>query len=189
VPDADDHADAPPAPRIAVVMGVAGSGKTAVGQALAAELGWRMIEGDRLHPPANVERMSAGLPLTDELRWGWLDAIGAEMAAAEREAAGAIAACSALKRTYRDRLRGFSRELLFIHLAIDKATARDRVASRHGHFMPASLVDSQFADLEPPRADEGAITLDARRPIAELVAEALRRLRPKLRAGDTHPLT
>jgi gluconokinase len=154
-------------------MGVAGCGKSAVGEALAAACGWRMIEGDRLHPPANVERMSAGLPLTDEHRWGWLDAIGAELAAAARKEAGAIAACSALKRKYRDRLRGFARPILFIHLAIDRATAQDRVASRQGHFMPASLVDSQFADLEPPGPDEGAITLDARRPVAELVAEAL----------------
>ena len=177
VPDTDDHAGTPIAARIAVVMGVAGCGKTKVGQALAARLGWRMIEGDRLHPSANVQRMSAGLPLTDEHRWGWLDAIGAEIAAAERDRLGAIAACSALKRKYRDRLRGFAREVLFIHLAIDKATARDRVASRQGHFMPASLIDSQFADLEPPGTDEGAITLDARQPIAELVAEALRAFR------------
>jgi gluconokinase len=170
----NESAGLPTAPRIAVVMGVAGCGKTAVGGALAARLGWRMIEGDRLHPPANVERMSAGLPLTDEHRWGWLDAIGAEIAAAQRDGAGAIAACSALKRTYRDRLRGFERPILFIHLAIDRATAKDRVASRQGHFMPASLVDSQFADLEPPGADEGAITFDGAQPVAEIVAEALR---------------
>jgi len=170
-------------------MGVAGCGKTEVGQALAARLGWRMIEGDRLHPPANVERMSAGLPLTDAHRWSWLDAIGAEIAAAEREATGAVAACSALKRAYRDRLRGFAPGLLFVHLAIDKATARDRVASRQGHFMPASLVDSQFADLEPPGAGEGAITLDGRRPVAELVAEAFAALGGRRVAGEAHPLT
>ena len=173
VPGAKDHAGVPVAPRIVVVMGVAGCGKTIVGEALAARLGWRMIEGDRLHPPANVERMSAGLALTDEHRWGWLDAIGAEIAAAAREGAGAVAACSALKRKYRDRLRGFARPMLFIHLAVDRAVASQRVASRQGHFMPASLVDSQFADLEPPGADEGAITLDGGRPVAELVAQAL----------------
>ena len=173
VPGPTDDTGTSVAPRTAVVMGVAGCGKTAVGEALAAALGWRMIEGDRLHPAANVERMSAGLPLTDAHRWGWLDAIGAEIAAARHDHVGAIAACSALKRSYRDRLRGFAPHILFVHLAIDKATARDRVASRRGHFMPASLIDSQFADLEPPGADEGAITLDARRPIAELVAEAL----------------
>jgi gluconokinase len=179
VPDGKASVGQPIAPRAAVVMGVAGSGKTVLGEALAAALGWRMIEGDRLHPPANVERMAAGLPLSDEHRWGWLDAIGAEIAASEGGRAGAIAACSALKRKYRDRLRGFADDILFIHLAIDKATARDRVASRQGHFMPASLIDSQFADLEPPGADEGAITLDARRPIGELVTQAL----PILRGG------
>jgi gluconokinase len=153
-----------------VVMGVAGCGKTAVGEALAAALGWRFIEGDRLHPPANIERMSAGLPLTDAHRWAWLDAIGARIAEAERD--GAVAACSALKRIYRDRLRSYSHRLLFVHLDIDKATAVHRVASRAGHFMPASLVESQFADLEPPGPDEMAVRLDANRTVGELVAEA-----------------
>jgi gluconokinase len=187
VPGANDHAGAPSALRAAVVMGVAGCGKSAVGEALAVRLGWRMIEGDRLHPPANVERMSAGLPLTDEHRWGWLDAIGAEIAAAGREGAGAIAACSALKRKYRDRLRGFARPILFIHLAVDKATASERVAARQGHFMPASLVDSQFADLEPPGADEGAITLDGGQPIADIVAAALAALGNHFAADSAQP--
>jgi gluconokinase len=151
-------------------MGVAGCGKTAVGSALAEALGWWMVEGDQLHPPENVERMRSGLPLTDVHRWGWLDAIGAELARARREGAGAVAACSALKRAYRDRLRRYAGDLLFVHLSIDKAAATARVASRKGHFMPASLIDSQFADLEPPGSDEAAVTLDATRPIAELVA-------------------
>jgi gluconokinase len=153
-------------------MGVSGCGKTVVGEALAAALGWRFIEGDRLHPPANIERMSAGLPLTDAHRWGWLDAIGERIASARREGTGAVAACSALKRRYRDRLRSHAGELLFVHLVIDKATAAARVAGRKGHFMPASLIDSQFADLEPPGGDEASIALDATRPVDELVATA-----------------
>lgn len=166
-------------PRAVVVMGVAGCGKTAVGEAVAAALGWRFIEGDRLHPPANVERMSAGLPLTDAHRWAWLDAIGARIAEAERDGAGVVAACSALKRIYRDRLRSYSDRLLFIHLDIDKAAAFRRVASRVGHFMPASLVDSQFADLEPPGPGEAAIRLDGTLPVEELVAEASATLRSR----------
>jgi len=159
-------------PRPVVVMGVAGCGKTVVGEALAAVLGSRFIEGDRLHPPANIERMSAGLPLTDEHRWAWLDAIGAKIAEAERGGVGAVAACSALKRIYRDRLRSYSHRLLFVHLDIDKATAFRRVASRVGHFMPTSLVESQFADLEPPGPDELAVRLDGTQTVDELVAEA-----------------
>jgi gluconokinase len=158
-------------------MGVAGCGKTAIGSALAATLGWRFIEGDTLHPPTNVERMASGLPLRDEHRWGWLDAIGTQIALAGREGVGAVAACSALKRAYRDRLRQSGDGMLFIHLEIDKSTAARRVASRRGHFMPASLVDSQFADLQPPGPGETAITLDARRPIDELVREAAAVLR------------
>jgi gluconokinase len=153
-------------------MGVAGCGKSLVGGALADAAGWRFIEGDVLHPPANIERMSAGLPLTDAHRWGWLDAIGDEIAKAGSEGVGAVAACSALKRIYRDRLRRFGDRILFVHLAIDKQTAAERVARRKGHFMPATLVDSQFADLEPPQPDEEAVTLDATRPIAETVAAA-----------------
>jgi gluconokinase len=158
--------------RACVVMGVAGCGKSAVGSALAKALGWTFVEGDSLQPPANVERMASGLPLTDTHRWGWLDAVGGEIALAGLNGQGAVAACSALKRAYRDRLRGFGDRILFIHLEIDKATAALRVAARKGHFMPASLVDSQFADLEPPGPDELAVVLDARRPVEELVASA-----------------
>jgi gluconokinase len=177
VPDCEGAAATRPRPLRAVVMGVAGCGKTVIGEALSAALGWRFIEGDRLHPPENIARMAAGLPLADEHRWKWLDAIGGELGAARRERAGAIAACSALKRIYRDRLRGYDDRLFFIHLAVDKATALERVGSRKGHFMPATLVDSQFADLQPPGSDEAAIALDATRPAEVVVAEALAALR------------
>lgn len=157
-------------------MGVAGCGKSVVGSALAARLGWRFIEGDILHPPENVALMASGTPLTDRDRQGWLDVIGREIARASADSHGAVAACSALKRAYRDRLRGFSPGILFVHLSIDRETASRRVAARRGHFMPASLVDSQFAALEPPSPDEHALTLDGTRPVADLVATALARI-------------
>jgi gluconokinase len=157
-----------PAP-IAVVMGVSGSGKTRIGEALAEAIGARFVEGDRYHPPENISRMKSGLPLRDEDRWSWLDAIAEEIAEATGENRPLVVACSALKRVYRDRLRRASRHILFIHLDVDRATAADRVASRQGHFMPASLIDSQFSDLEPPEADERAFVLDSTRDPAVLV--------------------
>src|SRR5258707_13150320 len=108
--------------RACVVMGVAGCGKSAVGSALAQTLGWTFVEGDNLQPAANVERMASGLPLTDAHRWGWLDAVGAQIAPSGLNGGGAVAACSALKRAYRDRLRRHNGNILFIHLDIDKAT-------------------------------------------------------------------
>ncbi|WP_292339936.1 gluconokinase [Mesorhizobium sp.] len=156
-----------------VVMGVAGCGKTVVGEALAKELGAIFIEGDRLHPPENVARMARGEPLTDALREGWLDAIGERIAASIADGQKAVAACSALKRSYRDRLRGFCPGIVFLYLKIDRETAWRRVADRKGHFMPASLVDSQFATLEEPSLDELAVTVDATRTVAAIVNELL----------------
>ena len=135
-----------------------------------------MVTSDRLHPPENVARMASGQPLTDELRMGWLDAIGREIAGTVAGGRGVVAACSALKRIYRDRLRGFWPGILFVYLDIDEATARLRVGSRKGHFMPASLVESQFAILEPPAADEKALTLDGTWPVETLVAAVLAKL-------------
>ncbi|MER9136303.1 gluconokinase [Mesorhizobium sp. M0830] len=172
-------------PQAIVVMGVAGCGKSAVGIALAAALGVAFIEGDRLHPPENVARMASGEPLTDQLREGWLDAIGERITASVGQGEGVVAACSALKRSYRARLSGFCPAIVFLYLQIDAATARWRVGSRKGHFMPASLVDSQFAILEPPTADERALTLDATRPVGELVGAAAHQLRPARPAPPT----
>ena len=152
-----------------VVMGVSGCGKTAVGAALAKALGARFIEGDRLHPPENVERMARGEPLTDELRAGWLEAVGQALRAAVLGDEGAVAACSALKRIYRDRLKRSEPSIVFIHLVISREEAFRRVANRRGHYMPASLVDSQFATLEPPGADENAFSVSAERPVEEIV--------------------
>ncbi|MDQ2632924.1 MAG: gluconokinase [Pseudomonadota bacterium] len=159
-------------PIIAVVMGVAGSGKTVVGTALADALGGRFVEGDHFHPVENISRMSAGLPLRDEDRWGWLDAIAVEIGEAERHGETLVVACSALKRIYRDRLRLASQHLWFVYLEIDRETATARVAARKGHFMPASLIESQFAALEPPAPDECALNLDATIDPALLAAMA-----------------
>jgi len=159
-------------PPAVVVMGVSGAGKSVIGEALATAIGARFIEGDRLQPEENVARMAAGLPLTDELRAGWLARVGTEIAASRAAGVPAVAACSALKRAYRDRLRALNPALVFIHLELDTDTARARVATRKGHFMPASLVDSQFATLERPGLDELAFSLNALRPAEELVATA-----------------
>ena len=157
-----------------VVMGVAGCGKTAVGEALAMALDADFIEGDLLHPPENVARMARGEPLTDALRAGWLDAIGESIAASVADGRKAVAACSALKRSYRDRLARFCPDIVFLYLKIDRETAWRRVANRKGHFMPASLVDSQFATLEEPAADERAVTVDGTRSVAGILKEILR---------------
>jgi len=155
-----------------VVMGVTGCGKSVVGSAIAGRLHANFIEGDRFHPPENIGLMSRGTPLTDDNRAGWLDLIGAELAKTVNSGHRVVAGCSALKRAYRDRLRARNPGLIFVFLEIDPETAHIRVASRKGHFMPASLVGSQFADLEPPASDENAITLDACGSVAELVAAA-----------------
>jgi gluconokinase len=166
-----------PGPLAVVVMGVSGCGKSAIGEALAELLGAEFIEGDRLHPAENVALMASGVALTDEDRAGWLDAVGDAIAAANGGGRGVIAACSALKRKYRDRLRDKVPGLVFVHPVVDKETARSRIAGRRGHFMPASLVDSQFAILEAPQVDETAISLDGLKPVDILVGEAVRRLR------------
>jgi gluconokinase len=165
---ATERADLP----AVVVMGVTGCGKSVIGSALAGRLHANFIEGDRFHPPENIGLMSRGTPLTDENRAGWLDLIGAELAKTVAAGQRVVAGCSALKRAYRERLRARNPDLIFVYLEIDPDTAHIRVASRKGHFMPASLVGSQFADLEPPGGDEDAITLDARKSVADLVAAA-----------------
>jgi gluconokinase len=162
--------------RAVVVMGVSGCGKTVVGEALARRLGWTFIEGDRLHPPENIQRMASGQPLTDAHRAGWLDAIGEHMARTLAEGKGVVAACSALKRIYRDRLRGIAGPVLFAHLEVSPDVARERVSRRRGHFMPASLVESQFADLQRPQPDEEALSLDSTLPVDDIVARIVHRL-------------
>ena len=143
---------------IVVVMGVSGSGKSTTGAALARDLGWPFIEGDDLHPPENVAKMAAGVPLTDDDRWPWLDRIVAELRARSRQSADIVLACSALKQSYRDRLAPAG-DVRFVHLHGDRETIAARLAVRHHRYMPASLLDSQFATLEPPG---DAIVVDIR---------------------------
>ena len=143
---------------IVVVMGVSGSGKSTTGAALARDLGWPFIEGDDLHPPENVAKMAAGVPLTDDDRWPWLDRIVAELRARSRQSADIVLACSALKQSYRDRLAPAG-DVRFVHLHGDRETIAARLAVRHHRYMPATLLDSQFATLELP-AD--AIVVDIR---------------------------
>jgi len=143
-----------------VVMGVSGCGKSEVGARLAQALGVAFIEGDRFHPAANVAKMSAGIPLLDADREGWLRQLAAELARACAAGSGVVLACSALKRAYRDTLRSSGCALTFVHLSGTRDTLAARMDARPGHFMPASLLDSQLQDLEPLQADEEGMVLD-----------------------------
>ncbi|GCL63895.1 gluconokinase [Pseudaquabacterium pictum] len=160
-------------PRQLVVMGVSGCGKSSVGRLLAQALGHGFIEGDELHPPANVAKMAAGTPLTDADRAGWLAEIGRRLGQAQAAGQGLVVSCSALKRSYRDGLRAACPGLQFVHLHGSADLLRHRLQARTGHYMPPSLLDSQLATLEPPAADEAAITLDISPPTAQVVAAAL----------------
>lgn len=164
------------APRV-VVMGVSGCGKSTVGRLLADALHVHYVEGDELHPPENVARMAAGIPLTDADRHGWLQAVAGELGKAGSQTRGVVIGCSALKRSYRDLLRAAAADLRFVHLHGDPALLRERLAERRGHYMPASLLQSQLDTLQPPTADEHALTLDIARPAPELAAAAERWLR------------
>lgn len=157
-----------------VVMGVAGCGKTSVAHAVAACLGGRFIEGDAFHSPANVDKMRRGIGLVDADRWSWLDRLAAELKEACERGERVVLACSALKRRYRDRLRLGSPMARFIFLDLSQEEAAKRVGQRSGHYMPDSLVASQFADLEAPGAETLTLTVDATRPVDAIVDQALR---------------
>lgn len=147
-------------------MGVSGSGKTTVGEALAERLGVPFEDGDDLHPPANVEKMRRGEPLDDEDRRPWLDLVGEWLAA---HPDGGFVACSALKRAYRDQLRSHAPDVEFVHVHGDRELIRERQANRPQHFMPPGLLDSQFATLEPLADDERHVVLDVARTVPEQV--------------------
>lgn len=153
-----------------VIMGVAGCGKSAVGERIARATGLPLVEGDEFHPPANIEKMRRGTPLQDEDRAGWLDRLGQEL---QRRPAGAVLTCSALKRSYRDRLRRFVPALRFVHLALTQEQALQRVAGRDGHFYPTSLVASQFEALEHPAGEAGVLSVDAAQPLDDVAARAI----------------
>ena len=140
---------------VVVVMGVSGCGKTTVAALLAASLGWNLLEGDAFHPPANVAKMAAGIPLTDADRWPWLRAIAAAI-----DGSRSVVACSALKRAYRDVLIGDRTDARLVYLKGSKALIAERLAARQGHFMPPGLLDSQFAALQEPGPDENAIVVE-----------------------------
>lgn len=159
-----------------VVMGVSGSGKSTLSTRLGCALACPVLEGDAFHSAASVAKMQAGHPLTDDDRWPWLDRLGAALGEAALASAGgvAVAACSALKRSYRERLSAASAvPLLFVLLDTGAAEIARRMETRSGHYMPPSLLGSQLATLEKPTSDEAAVTLDAARPVETLVAEAL----------------
>ena len=172
-------AASPPAsePLSVVVMGVAGSGKTTVGKRLAAALDGQFVDGDDLHTPEARAKMGAGTALTDADRWPWLDRVGATLAEALARGRACVVACSALKRVYRDRIRAAAGpSLRFVYLAAEPEAMRRRVGSRKGHYMPASLVDSQFAALEPPDGEPDVVALSAEADLSTAIPALTRRL-------------
>ncbi len=160
---------------VLVLMGVSGCGKSTVAAVLAGRLRWDFTEGDDLHPPANVAKMADGRPLTDADRMPWLDRVAAWICEHTDDARPGIVTCSALKRAYRDVLRGAN--VVFVLLDGTKEQIATRLAARHGHFMPAALLDSQFADLQPPGPDERALRIDISPSAPEQAAEIVKRLR------------
>ena len=156
-------------PAVLLVMGVSGSGKTTVAALLAGRLGWEYVDADDFHPPANVRKMKGGTPLTDEDRWPWLRAMAGWVDATRVTGRHGILACSALKRVYRDALAAGRPDVRVVYLRGDKPLIASRQAARHNHFMPASLVDSQFATLEEPGPDEHPLTVCVRPSPPEIV--------------------
>lgn len=156
-----------------VLMGVAGSGKTTVAEALDRKLGWPSGEADAFHPEANIEKMSRGVALTDQDRWPWLDRIVAWTAEHDADGHSTVVTCSALKRIYRDRLRTAPGTTVFVHLSGSEALLADRMAHRAGHFMPTSLLPSQFATLEPLEEDELGFAVDVTPGVDEIVRQIL----------------
>jgi gluconokinase len=155
--------------RIAVVMGVSGSGKTTIGRALAGRLGWSFEEGDALHPPENIAKMSGGQPLNDTDRGPWLAAVAARIDAWRDAGASGVITCSALKRRYRELIIGNRREVRLVYLSGSRELIAARMAQRPDHFMPASLLDSQLETLEPPVPAENAITVSVDAPVDRIV--------------------
>ena len=153
---------------ILIIFGVSGAGKTTVGKLLARELGWRFVEADDFHPAANIEKMRSGQPLTDEDRWPWLDCLRKQIERSLSAGENAVLACSALKRIYRDRLRS-SDEVKFVFLRGDYALVEKQLRSRHGHFMDANLLQSQFDDLEEPQPDENVLAIELGRTPGKIV--------------------
>ncbi|GAA2934048.1 gluconokinase [Streptomyces enissocaesilis] len=162
-------------PHVVVVMGVAGTGKTTIGPLLAERLGVPYAEGDDFHPPANIAKMSAGTPLDDADRWPWLDSIGRW--AHGRAGLGGVVSSSALKRSYRDRLRAAAPGAVFLHLTGDRELIEERMRERRGHFMPTALLDSQYATLQPLQEDEAGVSVDVSGTPGDITGRAVAALR------------
>ncbi|MFM2278266.1 MAG: hypothetical protein RLZZ444_497 [Pseudomonadota bacterium] len=155
-----------------VVMGVSGCGKSSVGRAIGAALKIDFIEGDELHPPANIEKMSKGIPLTDEDRWPWLDRIGQIIRNARQEGRSIVVSCSSLRKTYRDRMRAAG-SVLFVYLEGSETLLTGRMSRREGHFMPVSLLKNQLAVLESPKGEPSVLTIDITGSSAEVKQVAI----------------
>ena len=164
------------APCALVVMGVSGSGKSTVADHLAARLGWRYEDGDKFHPPANVAKMSAGQPLTDDDRWPWLQAIADEIDRSCKAGERVVVACSALRHAYRDVLVHGREDVRIVFLNGTQDLIADRLAVRKGHFMPPGLLTSQFKTLEPPQPTERPITVSIDASVETIVDDIIRQL-------------
>lgn len=171
-------------PSVIVVMGVSGSGKSTIGLMLAHRLDWEFEDGDWFHPPANIDKMHNGVPLTDEDRWAWLQAIAAWIDTTRGAGRHGVIACSALKRSYRDILVGARTDVRIVYLKGQRELIARRMAARSGHFMPVGLLDSQFLTLQEPGPDESPIVVPIESPPREIVEAILAELRvPQCRRG------
>jgi gluconokinase len=166
-----------------VMMGVAGSGKTTIGEKLAQRLGWPYEDGDRFHPRANVEKMSAGHPLTDEDRWPWLQAIADEIDLVCKRGEHVVIGCSALKRAYRDVLVHGREDVKIVYLDGSRELIAQRLKARKGHFMPPSLLESQFNALQPPASDEHPVTVSIDAAVEAIVEDIMRKLGSDVRGS------
>ncbi|MGO6995922.1 gluconokinase [Rhizobium leguminosarum] len=175
-------------PLAVVVMGVSGCGKSSVGGHLAARNGVPFLEGDQLHPAQNVEKMAQGIPLTDDDRLPWLDRIGEEIRTAQKVSQGLVISCSALKRSYRDRLsQAADGHLAFVFLEGSRDLLLSRMQARQGHFMPATLLDSQLQTLEPPTGEANVVTVAIDNALDDIVALACKGLSGMaVKGGDYH---
>jgi gluconokinase len=160
-------------PRAVILMGVAGSGKTAVGKKVAEKLNWTFLDADNFHPPANIEKMKLGIPLNDDDRVPWLQRLHDELQHQLTQRHSVILACSALKESYRNTLRDHISLLTFVHLDVDAETIRNRLQHRTAHFFPKELMESQFATLEKPK---DAVIVDARKPLDAVVDQVIHSL-------------
>jgi gluconokinase len=177
----------PPPPAVVILMGVSGSGKSTVGALLASRLRWEFEDADWLHPASNVDKMHAGIPLTDEDRQPWLAAIAAWIDKTRRSGGHGVIACSALKRSYRDLLMGDRPDVSLVYLKGDESLIARRIATRHEHFMPRSLLHSQFEALEEPGLDENPVIVSIEPEPREIVARILSALN-LVEAAEQTPL-